>query len=202
MPCLTAQRGRRLERGPKLLERFRGLFEGQRYPHRRSNIGDQVASYLYDDLFDLGRSPKSVAAVGGQQRVINLANVSVGRSARRGDGMFGDPSQMLRPSLCPNTWCRFGLVATVDFGIEVIVLAKVMIKQLDRIGTDMINQVSEFQRYGDNPICFGIVGINRTRSYVSFEGVREWPTNGRKIRTRIKKPTRLNGVFCRGLRSI
>jgi len=87
---------------------------------------------------------------------------------------------MLRPSLCPSTWCRFGLVATVDFGIEVKVLAKAMIKQHDRVGTDMINQVSEFQRYGDNPICIGIVGINRARSYVSFEGVREWPTNGKK----------------------
>ena len=105
---------------------------------------------------------------------------------------------MLRPSLCPSTWCRFGLVATVDFGIEVKVLAKAMIKQLDRVGTDMINQVSEFQRYGDNPICIGIVGINWARGYVSFEGVREWPTNGRKIPHPYQEATRLNDVFCRG----
>jgi len=164
----------------KLLERFRGLFEGQRYLHRRSNIGDQVASYLYDDLFDLGRSPKFVAAVRGEQRVINVANVSVGRSARRGDGTFGERVPNAPAIVVPEHLVSFGQVATVDIGIEVKVLAKAMIKQLDRVGTDMINQVSEFQRHGDNPICIGIVGINRARSYVSFEGVREWPTNGRK----------------------
>lgn len=164
----------------KLLERFRGLFKGQKYLHRRSNVGDQVASFLYDDLFALGRSPKYVLAVRGQHSVINVANVTVGRTARRGDGTFGERVPNVAAIVVPDHLVSLGQVATVDVGIEVKFLAKAMIKQLDRVGTDMINQASEFRRHGGNPICIGIVGINRARRYVSFEGTREWPTDGRK----------------------
>jgi hypothetical protein len=40
----------------RLLEAFQGLFEGRRYLHRRSNLGDLVAMEFYEDLFALGRS--------------------------------------------------------------------------------------------------------------------------------------------------
>jgi hypothetical protein len=164
----------------KLLSRFRALFEGQKYLHRRSNAGDQVASFLYDDMFELGRSPKFVAAVQERDSVINIANVAVGRTARRGDGSFGERVPNVAAVVVPDHLVAFGSVAAVDVGIEVKILAKAMIKQLDRVGTDMINQAAEFRRHGGNPICVGIVGINRARTYVSFEGTREWPTDGRK----------------------
>jgi hypothetical protein len=164
----------------KLLSRFRALFEGHKYLHRRSNAGDQVASFLYDDMLELGRSPQFVAAVHTQQSVINIANVAVGRTARRGDGSFGERVPNVAAVLVPDHLVALGSVATVDVGIEVKVLAKAMIKQLDRVGTDMINQASEFRRHGGNPICIGIVGINRANSYVSFEGEREYATDGRK----------------------
>lgn len=90
----------------KLLERFRGLFEGQKYLHRRSNIGDQVASFLYDDLLVLGRSPKFVASVCGAHSVINVANVTVGKSARRGDGTFGERVPNVVPVAVPDHRCR------------------------------------------------------------------------------------------------
>lgn len=32
----------------------------------------------------------------------------------------------------------------------------------------------------NNPITVGIIGINQSPHYVSFEGDREWPTDGKK----------------------
>jgi hypothetical protein len=164
----------------KLLDRFRDLFQGTEYRHRRSNLGDQVASYLYDDLFTLARSSKFVTTVRTQSHVINVANVAVGRTARRGDGTFGERVPSVGAATVPEHLVSFGSVATVDVGIEVKILAKAMIKQIDRVGTDMINQASEFRRHGGRPICIGIVGINHATSYTSFEGDRVWPTDGRK----------------------
>jgi hypothetical protein len=164
----------------KLLDRFRDLFQGTEYRHRRSNLGDQVASYLYDDLFTLARSPKFVTTVRTQSHVINVANVAVGRTARRGDGTFGERVPSVDAAAVPDHLVSFGSVATIDVGIEVKILAKAMIKQIDRVGTDMINQASEFRRHGGSPICIGIVGINQASSYTSFEGDRAWPTDGRK----------------------
>lgn len=42
----------------RLLDAFRRLFDGVKYEHRKSNLGDYVASFLYEDLLALGRSPK------------------------------------------------------------------------------------------------------------------------------------------------
>jgi hypothetical protein len=73
-----------------------------------------------------------------------------------------------------------GPVATVEIGTEVKILAKAMIKQIDRVMTDLQNQRREFQKAGGNPIAVGIVGINRAIRYVSFEGDRDYPTDGKK----------------------
>ena len=74
----------------------------------------------------------------------------------------------------------FGEVATIEIGTEVKILAKAMRKQLDRVCTDLGNQVAEFRKHGGNPICVGLVGINRADSYTSYEGKKSWPTNGKK----------------------
>lgn len=163
----------------KLLECFRGLFIGQPYLHRRSNLGDKVASCLYEDLFKLGRSPKLARAVNDRSRVINIANTAVGKSARRGDGTFGEAVPGAPIDYVAGNMVAFGQVATIDIGTEVKILAKAMIKQLDRVGTDMINQVSEFKKHG-HPLCIGVVGINFATSYLSFEGDRQYPTDGKK----------------------
>jgi hypothetical protein len=73
-----------------------------------------------------------------------------------------------------------GEVANIEIGAETKILAKAMIKQIDRVIGDLIRQVSEFKTTGGNPICVGIIGINRSPSYTGFEGEREWPTDGRK----------------------
>jgi hypothetical protein len=43
-----------------LLHRFRELFEGRKYIHRDSTLGDSVAKCLSEDLFTLARSQKLV----------------------------------------------------------------------------------------------------------------------------------------------
>ncbi len=62
-----------------------------------------------------------------------------------------------------------------------------MIKQLDRVGSDMETQVAEFKRHGNQPICVGIVGINYASQYTSFEGEMAWPTDGRKYKHPIQE---------------
>ena len=164
----------------KLLTEFRGLFDGVKYLHRVSNQGDRVASFLYEDLLALGRSPKLVTAISSKSHVINSGNRTVGRDARRGDGTFGEKVPNVPSVMVPGISVAFGEVATLEIGTEVKVLAKAMRKQLDRVCTDLANQATEFKKHGGNPICVGIVGVNRADSYTSYEGRRSYPTDGGK----------------------
>ncbi len=71
----------------RLLEEFRKIFEGKRYIHRASTLGDFVAMHFYEDLVALNRSPKLIAAVTSQEQVINIHNkwtdVVFSRAAQR-----------------------------------------------------------------------------------------------------------------------
>lgn len=163
----------------KLLEEFRKLFDGKKYKHRSSGQGDVVASYLFEDLYDLGRSRKYVDAVKAQSRVSNRKNKQVGKSKRRGDGTFGERVPNAPVVLPPGLAVAVGDVATIEIGAEVKVMAKAMIKQLDRVGGDMEKQLTAFQKDGDNPICIGIVGVNQAQKYTSYEGRRVWTTTGK-----------------------
>jgi len=79
----------------------------------------------------------------------------------------------------PGFVTRRGEVATVEIGTEVKILAKAMIKQIDRVIGDLTRQVEQFHTAGGEPICVGIVGINWSDRYTSLEGEKLWPTNGR-----------------------
>jgi len=164
----------------RLLTEFRRLFEGKVYKHRASNQGDFVAMHLYEDLVAVQRSPKLIeAAVLHKDRVLNVQNRRRGIEARRGDGTFGE--------IIPGEAAIFdagyaigrGPIATVEIGIEVKILAKAMIKQIDRVINDLRNQVVQFRRGGGNPICVAIVGINQAESTVGYEGDRPFPTTGK-----------------------
>jgi len=48
-----------------LLRTFRGLFDGSRYKHRDSSLGDFVASHLYEDLAALNKSGAQEGEVRG-----------------------------------------------------------------------------------------------------------------------------------------
>src|SRR5262249_21716625 len=73
-----------------LLNRFRKLFQGVKYRHRDSSLGDSVALYLPEDLFALNRSPKFGTRVNSGERVLNIQNRLQGIKSRRGDGTFGE----------------------------------------------------------------------------------------------------------------
>jgi hypothetical protein len=163
----------------KLLARFRSLFEGVPYRHRDSTQGDWVASFLVDDMYGLGQSPKLKARVEDQSLVQNAQNKTVGKVHRRGDGTFGAVVPHEVQQQLADYVVSFAAVATVEIGTETKIMAKAMIKQIDRVGTDMINQAAEFKRHGNNPICVGIVGINRAPYYIGLEGERQWPTTGK-----------------------
>jgi len=73
-----------------LLKAFRSLFEGKQYLHRDSSLGDWVASFLYEDLYKLGKSSKLHKRIAAGVRTLNTQNRTVGIARRRGDGTFGE----------------------------------------------------------------------------------------------------------------
>jgi hypothetical protein len=164
----------------RLLTEFRRLFEGKIYKHRASNQGDFVAMHLYEDLVSVQRSPKFIdAALIRKDRVLNVQNRRRGVDARRGDGTFGEIIPRETPMGDTGYQVGRGPIATVEIGVEVKILAKAMIKQIDRVINDLRNQVVQFRRGGGHPICVAIVGINQAESTVSYEGDRVFPTTGK-----------------------
>jgi hypothetical protein len=167
----------------RLLTEFRRIFDGKPYKHRASNQGDFVAMHLYEDLVAVGRSSKlTAAALSRKDRVLNVQNKRRGVFARRGDGTFGELIPGETAIVDPGYQIARGPIATVEIGVEVkvlAVLAKAMIKQIDRVINDLRNQVVQFRRGGGNPICVGIVGINQAERTVGYEGDRAFPTTGK-----------------------
>jgi hypothetical protein len=164
----------------QLLDAFRGLFDGHAYLHRRSNLGDHVAMHIYEDLHALGRSPRLVHRVNTGLSVLNTKNQRHGIRARRGDGSFGEIVPNAKPIKDEGfTVCR-GPIATIEVGIEVKILMKAMIKQIDRVASDLRGQAEHFRSRGGNPICVGVVGINKADHCTSYEGERAYPTDGTK----------------------
>src|SRR5437588_486918 len=163
----------------KLLSTFADLFLGKKYKHRNSGLGDMVASQLYEDLVILNKSERLAMRVQNNDRVVNLGNKTVGRPSRRGDGTFGEIVPTAVAVTEKGLVVARGDVANIEIGAETKILAKAMIKQIDRVIGDLIRQVSEFKKTGGNPICIGIVGINSAASYTSYEKDREWPTDGK-----------------------
>jgi len=164
----------------KLLAAFERLYSGVEYHHRNSTLGDSVASFLVDDLHALGRSKKLVEAVDTGDLVLNVRNKTVGRKHRRGDGTFGTAIPGVAGVSVGLYTVKLGEVANIQIGTEVKILAKAMIKQIDRVGTDMENQAAQFRQHGNDPICVGVVAVNYAPIYRSFEGKTEWVTDGKE----------------------
>lgn len=164
----------------RLLGEFQRIFQGKIYRHRASNQGDFVAMHLYEDLVAINRSPKYLDAVlKRRDRVLNVQNRRRGVQARRGDGTFGEIIPGEAPILDPGYHVARGPIATIEIGVEVKILAKAMIKQIDRVNNDLRSQVTQFRRGGGNPICVAVVGINRAEMCVGYEGDRPFPTTGK-----------------------
>jgi len=162
----------------QLLQRFEALFSGCIYRHRSSTNGDHVAVRLYEDLLALGRSPKFVHRVQSGTSVVNVANTRAGIKARRGDGSFGERLPHVAVVQEEGLAVGRGPIATIEIGVETKILAKAMIKQIDRVISDLENQARVFRSKGGNPICVAVVGINRAPEYLSYEGDRTYRTTG------------------------
>jgi hypothetical protein len=171
----------------QLLDKFRSLFEGRQYRHRSSNQGDQVAAYLYEDLHAIARSARYRERVDGGLDVLNRANKRHGVKARRGDGSFGEIVPGIDPTFEDGFSVGRGPIATIEIGVEVKILAKAMVKQIDRVVTDLGRQVGHFKSKGGNPITVGIAGVNWAPNYCSIEKNTLWPTNGREYKHPIQE---------------
>jgi hypothetical protein len=171
----------------QLLKTFRGLFDGQPYFHRDSSLGDRVASCLYEDLYSLGKSTGLRERIDAHSRVVNARNLTVGVERRRGDGTFGE----LVPAATARALAGFavarGPVANIEIGAETKILAKAMIKQIDRVIGDLIRQTEEFRKRGGQPICVGLVGVNFADQYTSYEAERTFPTDGKRYKHPIQE---------------
>jgi hypothetical protein len=164
------------------LRQFRSLFDGVVYRHRRSHLGDSVAWRLPEDLYLLHLSPRLDALIESGVRVLNLQNTLRGITARRGDATFGETVPHSQTVTAPGFVVRRGEIATVEIGIEVKILAKAMIKQIDRVTGDLLRQNQQFRTAGGAPISVGIVGINHAERYISYEGDRTYPTDGKRYK--------------------
>lgn len=162
----------------KLLDRFQALFDGQQYNHRRSNLGDKVAQFLYEDLFDLAQSTTLLQMVDDKRAVLNTQNRTHGVKHRRGDGTFGIaiPGQDVVED--PGFSVARGSIATILIGAEVKIVCKAMVRQIDRVKNDLVGAVREFRRSNKHALTVGIVGVNHAEAYCSYEGDREYPTTG------------------------
>lgn len=164
----------------RLLEAFRALFDGARYLHRSSTQGDRIAYQLYEDLYDVRKSEQLHARIETHESVLNIANRRQGVTARRGDGTFGELIPNVVAVVEPGFVVARGPIATVEIGAEVKILQKAMTKQIDRVRSDLVGQVGQFQRGAGDPICVGIVGINQADYCMSYEGDRQFLTDGRR----------------------
>jgi hypothetical protein len=137
---------------------------------------------LYEDLSALNKSTKFIERIISKEWVLNTANKRQGIEARRGDGTFGEIVPGEFPITDQGYAVSRGKVATIEVGIEVKILAKAMIKQIDRVISDLQKQVAHFKRGLGTPICVAVVGINHAPHCTSYEGTRAFRTDGKANR--------------------
>jgi len=162
-----------------LLRQFEATFRNGPYIHRNSQLGNRIADCLYEDLYALRLSSRFNEGVDARTHVLNPKGISPGIRARRGDGSFGDLIPGARAITEPGFVVARGPTADVEIGAEVKILAKAMIKQIDRVIGDLYRQADEFHHKSAHSITVGIVGINFAEHYVSHEGDRRYPTDGK-----------------------
>ncbi len=160
----------------KLLAQFERTFQGVPYLHRNSQLGNRIADFLFDDLYELDPGSRLRADVDAGRVALNPKGISPGLRARRGDGSFGPIVPGHTPRPFPGHSIPVAPTAEVDIGAEVKILAKAMIKQIDRVISDLCGQSRQFKTKSPDAITVGIVGMNVADRYLSFEGARTYPT--------------------------
>lgn len=160
----------------RLLERFEATFAEGPYLHRNSQLGNRIADFLFDDLYELDAASKFRSDVDSGRAALNPKGVSPGLKARRGDGSFGPIVPGYSPRPFANHVVPVAPTAEVDVGAEVKILAKAMIKQIDRVISDLCGQSRQFKTKSPDALTVGIIGINVADRYISFEGDRRYAT--------------------------
>lgn len=164
----------------RFLAEFEALFRGRPYKHRSSTHGDWVSQFVFEDLFQLGLSDKLNARIQQGRSVLNSQNRAHGVKHRRGDGSLGALIPGDNAIVDPGFAVPRGPIANIEIGTEVKILAKAMIKQIDRVKNDLRKQIAEFRRSNPRAITAAIVGVNHATLYRSFEGEREFLTDGKR----------------------
>ena len=162
----------------RLLDGFQGIFEGQAYRHRASTQGDRLARLVYEDLYTLDRSAMLRNRIDDLACVVNITNRVTGITVRRGDGSFGESLPTVTGVKESNFNVGIGPTANVQIGIEVKIIATAMIKQIDRVISDLRNQATQFKNRNAPAITIAIVGVNHAPSYSSYEGDRVFVATG------------------------
>ncbi len=181
----------------KLLQQLERTFRDGPYLHRRSNLGNRIADCLYEDLYELGASAKLRERIDQQLRVLNPKGVSPGIHARRGDGSFGPPVPGWAPTRVPGFVVARGLTAEVEIGAEVKILAKAMMKQIDRVMSDLRSQANHFRRKSPTAITVGIVAITSPIAIPRLSARGAFPRTARHTPTLPKRRRRLRTAFGR-----
>jgi len=156
----------------RFLEGFQRVFQGQVYRHRSSTQGDRLARLFYEDLYHLNRSSLLKARIENLDCIVNMTNRVTGIKARRGDGTFGEALPNVSGIVESGFAVGTGPTANLQIGIEVKILATAMIKQIDRVISDLKNQSLQFTSRNPASIRIAIVGVNHADSYSSYEGDR------------------------------
>ena len=87
-----------------------------------------------------------------------------------GDGSFGEAVPNGGPVRDEGFAVARGQIATIEIGIEVKIMMKAMIKQIDRVMNDLTKQAEVFRSKGGDPFCVGIVGVNRAPRTTNLRG--------------------------------
>lgn len=163
-----------------LPKKFEATFRNGPYLHRNSQLGNRIADFLFDDLYLLRAGGRLRADVDAGEVALNPKGVSPGVKTRRGDGSFGPVVPGHTVKSYAGHVVPVATTAEVDIGAEVKILAKAMIKQVDRVISDLCRQAQHFKTKSPTAMPVGIVGINMANHYVSFERDRSYPTDGRQ----------------------
>jgi len=163
----------------KLMQHLAGIFYGKIYRHRSSRVGDELSRWLFEDLYDLRRSPLYNERVGRYEAVVNRPNTVTGRPGRRGDGTFGERIATSPAQTTPGYHVAEAAIATLQIGVEVKILSTAMIKQIDRVVGDMNKQAQQFKSTTPNAITVALVPVNHADKYRSYEGDRYFDKPGK-----------------------
>ena len=112
--------------------------------------------------------------------MLNTQNRRRGIRARRGDGTFGEIVPGTEPVEEEGFAVLRGQIAMIEIAIEVKIMMKAMIKQIDRVASDMKEQARQFDSQPVNPIRLGIVGVNHAAHCTTYEGERTFSTDGKR----------------------